>query len=80
MVTTGDVLGVISDPFGEVETEVLAGYDGLLIGRTHLPIVNEGDGLFHIARIKSSIDAETRIDALTAQLQEDVLLDEDEII
>ena len=80
MVAAGDVLGVISDPFGEVETEVLAGYDGLLIGRTHLPIVNEGDGLFHIARIQSSINAETRIGALTAQLEEDVLLDEDEII
>ncbi|MCZ4280623.1 succinylglutamate desuccinylase/aspartoacylase family protein [Kiloniella laminariae] len=79
-VKAGDVLGAISDPFGEVETEILVEEDGLLIGRTNLPIVNEGDGLFHIARIKRSEDAETTIDSLTTQLEEDPLFDEDEII
>ena len=79
-VKVGDLLGVISDPFGEIETEVIVEYEGLLIGRTHLPIVNEGDGLFHIAKIKKSIDAETHIDELTTQLEEDILMDEDEII
>lgn len=79
-VSEGDVLGVISDPFGEIETEIVVDQGGLLIGRTHLPIVNEGDGLFHIAHIKSGVNAEAKIDALTTQLEEDVLLDEDEII
>ncbi len=79
-VSVGDLLGVISDPFGEVETEILVERAGLLIGRTNLPIVNEGDGLFHIAYINDRIDAEAQIDALTAQLEEDALLDEDEII
>ena len=54
--------------------------DGVSIGRTHPPIVNEGDERFHIAHIKSDIDAEAKIDALTVQLKEDVFLDEDEII
>lgn len=79
-VAAGDLLGVISDPFGEVETSILSDYDGLMIGRAVLPIVNEGDGLFHIAQIKPSVDAEAAIDALTAELKDDVLLDEDEII
>ncbi len=79
-VATGDLLGVISDPFGEIETEVLTEQSGLLIGRTHLPIVNEGDGLFHIAHIDRKVDAAARIDALTADMEEDALLDEDEII
>ena len=79
-VNAGDLLGVVSDPFGEVETEIIVKYGGLLIGRTHLPIVNEGDGLFHIAQIKKSIDVETHIDELTTQLEEDILIDEDEII
>lgn len=79
-VEVGDLLGVISDPFGEIETEIIVEHEGLLIGRTHLPIVNEGDGLFHIAQIKKNIDAETHIDELTIQLEEDILLDEDEII
>ena len=79
-VDTGDVLGVISDPFGEVETEILVETAGLLIGRTNLPVVNEGDGLFHIAMIKRTEDAEATIDNLATQLDEDPLFDEDEII
>jgi len=76
----GDVLGAVADPFGEAETEVLAETAGLLIGRTNLPIVNEGDALFHIARIGSRDDAEATIDSLAAQLTADPLFDEDEII
>jgi predicted deacylase len=46
----GDTLGVISDPFGENEYIVTAPYTGVTIGRLNLPLVNEGDALFHIAR------------------------------
>jgi hypothetical protein len=79
-VARGDVLGMISDPFGERESEILAEESGLLIGRTNLPVVNEGDGLFHIARLRRSDDAGATIDSLTTQLDEDPLFDEDEII
>jgi predicted deacylase len=79
-VQSGDILGAISDPFGETETEVITEEPGLLIGRTNLPAVNEGDGLFHIARLRRSDDAEATIDSLTTQLDEDPLFDEDEII
>jgi predicted deacylase len=75
-----DVLGGISDPFGESDTEVSPQDPGLLIGRTNLPVVNEGDAVFHIARIKQEIDAESTIDALASHLDEDPLFDEDEII
>ncbi len=44
------LLGIVSDPFGERETEIISPYSGLVIGRTNLPLVNEGDALFHIAR------------------------------
>ena len=49
-VRKGDVLGVIADPFGQNEVEVLASSDGIVIGKTNLPLVHEGDGLFHVAR------------------------------
>jgi len=49
-VQNNDLLGMISDPFGETEVEVRAQINGVVIGRTHLPLVNEGDALFHIAR------------------------------
>ncbi len=44
------LLGVIEDPFGEIEDPVHARYAGIVIGRINLPLVNEGDALFHIAR------------------------------
>jgi len=46
----GDMLGVISDPFGENEEPVTAPFTGITIGRLNLPLVNEGDALFHVAR------------------------------
>ncbi|SEQ91486.1 hypothetical protein SAMN04488038_112119 [Solimonas aquatica] len=44
------VLGMISDPLGENETPVRASAHGVLVGRTALPLVYEGDALFHVAR------------------------------
>jgi uncharacterized protein len=45
-----EVLGIIADPFGQNEVEVLASTDGIVIGKTNLPLVHEGEGLFHVAR------------------------------
>ncbi|MCA1297195.1 succinylglutamate desuccinylase/aspartoacylase family protein [Stappia indica] len=77
--TPGDLLGTVSDPFGEVEQDVVATTAGLIIGRTNLPVVNEGDALFHIAAMPHD-DALSTIDSLTEQLGSDPLFDEDEII
>lgn len=74
------LLGIVSDPFGENEREVIADYGGLVIGRTNLPVVNEGDGLFHIADVSEKYDAELTLDSLVSQLEADPLFDEDEII
>jgi hypothetical protein len=46
----GEILGMLGDPFGDHDIEVRAPASGLVIGRSHLPLVNEGDALFHIAR------------------------------
>lgn len=78
-VAEGDLLGVISDPFGIVEIPVLAETSGIIIGRTNLPVMNEGDALFHIAETRSQ-KPETTIDRLATQLEADPLFDEDEII
>jgi predicted deacylase len=48
-VEQGAHLGAISDPLAEDEEPVISPVDGVLIGRTNLPLVNEGDALFHIA-------------------------------
>ncbi|ABM61037.1 succinylglutamate desuccinylase/aspartoacylase family protein [Halorhodospira halophila] len=51
-VRRGEQLGLISDPFGDGETQALAAFDGIVIGRTNLPLVHEGDALFHVARVR----------------------------
>lgn len=79
-VQANDLLGVVSDPFGEVESEIFALSDGLIIGRTNLPVVNEGDGLIHIAELRKSEDPEATVDKLNSQLLADPMFDEDEII
>jgi predicted deacylase len=79
-IAPGDVLGIISDPFGDTELEVTSDRPGLIVGRTNLPIVNEGDGLFHIARVSKSSDPEATIESLAEQLGDDPIFDEDEII
>lgn len=79
-VGVNDVLGVVSDPFGERETEVRPEERGLVIGRAELPIVNEGDGLFHIAEVGPNSDPESTIDSIAATLEEHPIFDEDEII
>lgn len=62
-------VGVISDPLGASQVSVVAEDDGIIIGRTNLPIVNRGDALFHLARIKTK-----------SRLAAQPVPDEDEII
>ena len=52
-VSKGDLLGIISDPFGSKEESIYAPDDGIIIGRTNIPLLNEGEALFHLARFKS---------------------------
>ncbi|WP_029040909.1 succinylglutamate desuccinylase/aspartoacylase family protein [Cucumibacter marinus] len=78
-VAEGDVIGMVSDPFGETEFEVVAKYGGLIIGRTRLPVVNQGDGLFHIAQVQK-LDMADHMERIEKELAADPLYDEDEII
>ena len=49
-VSSGDVLGSISDPFGSFEKPVKATYSGYVISSNHSPIVNQGDALVHLTK------------------------------
>lgn len=48
-------IGIITDPLGSTTVPVFAEDDAIIIGRTNLPIVNRGDALFHLARIKAKL-------------------------
>ncbi|MFC1812319.1 succinylglutamate desuccinylase/aspartoacylase family protein [Thermodesulfobacteriota bacterium] len=48
-VSSGDELGMITDPLGEDVVDVNAPVSGIVIGRTLLPLVYEGEAIFNIA-------------------------------
>ncbi len=62
-VQEGVSLGAISDPFGENEFDIQSPADGIVIGRTNLPVVHEGDALFHIVRVEGTQVAAETLDA-----------------
>ena len=79
-VREGDLLATVSDPFGETEREIAAPFDGLIVGRAVMPVVNEGDAVFHLGRMGSHRRTEGAVDAFEAQMEADPMFDEDEII
>jgi predicted deacylase len=70
-VAVGQALASISDPFGEAEADLITPKAGIIVGRAHLPLVNEGDALFHLADLPEGLDG----DAGTLDIP-----DEDEVI
>lgn len=42
-------LGVVADPLGEGDVALRATRPGIVIGRSEIPLVNEGDAVFHVA-------------------------------
>jgi len=55
----GELLGAVSDPtdiFNDTDYPVNANRSGIIIGKTNLPLVNEGDALYHIAYFEDSTE------------------------
>jgi predicted deacylase len=71
-----EVIGVVADPLGTQSVPVVSADDGIIIGRTNLPLVNRGDALFHIAKTRpvAGFKNVPKPDATAS------LYDEDEII
>jgi predicted deacylase len=62
-------LGTIGDPFGDETVKVIAPVAGLVIGRLNLPLVYQGDALFHLARFDAATDVEGTLEAFEADLE-----------
>ncbi len=61
-ISEGDLLAVISDPFGGESLNIIADEDGILIGAALLPLVNQGDAMFHIATFRDSAKVKRAIE------------------
>ncbi len=62
VVNRGDTLGVVADPFGETEEDVVSPVSGVLVGQTNMPLVHEGEALFHVASLSSTKSAARTLD------------------
>ena len=86
-VRRGDVLGRVSGLLGEDAQDIISPLDGIIIGHATLPVVHQGDALFHIA----ALDHPERVGALIGSITDAILasepegsaqglLDEDEVV
>lgn len=67
-VDKGQLLGVISDPFGEREENVEAVVSGIVIGRVNIPLANEGEALFHIAHFRRADGLQDQLDSFQEEM------------
>ena len=65
MVEEGDSLGYISDPAGQTDEIIEASTTGIVIGRTNIPLVYEGEALFHVGRTRQTELLEEHLDSLS---------------
>lgn len=83
----GEVLGHVAGLFGEDAEAIVSPLDGIVIGHATLPVVHQGDALFHIAAIDHPDRVGARIDSITEAIlasepqgHPQRMLDEDEVV
>lgn len=71
-VSKGDNLAFISGPTETQGSSLISPYDGIVIGRNNLPLVLEGEAVFHIATFHHVDEAEKTVDSFHTQMQESI--------
>jgi len=68
------LMGVVSDPFGESEVEIYSPNNGVVIGQMKMPLVNEGEALYHVAKFARSDIAAESVDGFHEEMADDSVL------
>ncbi|MCP4432508.1 MAG: succinylglutamate desuccinylase [Gammaproteobacteria bacterium] len=67
-VEAGDTLAYINDPLGENSETICSPISGIVIGKTNLPLVFEGEAIFHIASYEETDHISDHIEAYHEEL------------
>ncbi|MFT5703508.1 MAG: putative deacylase [Rickettsiales bacterium] len=67
-VKKNQLIGIISDPFGQHKFKVTSNYEGIIIGLVTLPLLNNGDAIAHIATFKDAEKVEENINIFEEQI------------
>ncbi len=70
-VEEGAVLGEVADAFGEGNEKILSPTSGIVIGMLNLPLVHQGDAVFHLAQFEDMPAAESAVEAFQQQFEPD---------
>jgi predicted deacylase len=65
-----EIIAYIDEPLGDEIYAVYAPFDGVIIGKSEIPLVQEGDAIFHIAKLKNIETAEDRLEFFNEELIE----------
>jgi len=68
-VRRGQLIGRISSPFGGEDVAIESPCAGILVGRNNLPLVNEGEALYHIARFEEVSEVEQNLEVFTSDIE-----------
>ncbi|MCK0165626.1 succinylglutamate desuccinylase/aspartoacylase family protein [Marinobacter sp. S6332] len=71
-VRKGQKLAMVADPFGESETAIVSPCSGIVICVNNLPLVNEGEAIYHIARFDELNEAEKAMDYFRSSFETEV--------
>jgi len=71
-VSKGQRLAMVADPFGETEVAVTSPWAGIVICVNNLPLVNEGEAIYHIARFDELGEAEKAMDYFRSSYESQV--------
>jgi predicted deacylase len=68
LVYKGDTLATINNPYGEALEDVTSPYEGIIIGKQNIPLVQEGEAMYHVAYFKDPDEVVENIELLQEQL------------
>jgi hypothetical protein len=63
---------MVADPFGASETAIISPCSGIVICVNNLPLVNEGEAIYHIARFDELGEAEKAMDYFRDSMESEV--------
>ncbi|MCX7553398.1 succinylglutamate desuccinylase/aspartoacylase family protein [Marinicella sp. S1101] len=63
-VSEGEVLALVKTPLGEISSEVKSHADGIVIGKQNIPLVQEGEAVYHIAFFNKPKKVEASIETM----------------
>ncbi len=78
-VKRNELLGLISDPVSSPEIDVISPFSGIIIGRSELPLVHEGEAVYHIARFEDAKEVAEQVGNFHDDILPDIDYEDDEI-